>query len=122
MLGGVIVNLVKVAAVFALLFVTLRMLGTWNRGRGGVRTSARAKAPLIEKIDELRVGRGGSVVTLRVGDTVLLLGVTEQHVQQIADVTASVDLTEMDAGPRSGAGPSPFEHALALLRDRVGDA
>lgn len=120
MFADVLVNLVKVAAVFGLLFVTLKLLNTWQRQRGGVRSSGRRQRDaLVEKLDETRVGRNASVVTLKVGETVLLVGVTEQHVEHLADVTDSVDLTRLEIED-DGEGPTPFEHALALLRQRTG--
>lgn len=121
MAADLLLSLAKVAAVFGLLFITLRLLGTWHRQRGTARPSGRPKAPLVEKIDEMRVGRGGSVVAVRVGETVLLLGVTEQRIDHLADVTESIDLTSVDEDdePDRDTGPSPLDHALALLRQRT---
>jgi flagellar biogenesis protein FliO len=112
-----IFSLLKVAAVFGLLALTLGLVGKWHRQRGGVRSSAKGNPTSVEKLDELRVGRNGSVVTLRVGETVLLLGVTEQSIAHLADVTDEIDLTSTAEIGDLGS-PTPFETALALLRDR----
>ena len=113
-------TLVRIAVVFGLLFVTLRLL---SRTRG-LRVDARragVRAPL-EIVDKVRVGRTSSVVTMRVGDRTLLLGVTEHQLTTLADVTddlagmepAVEDAADVDVTDRT----SVMDHALEVMRSR----
>ncbi|MFN3218129.1 MAG: flagellar biosynthetic protein FliO [Acidimicrobiales bacterium] len=113
-------TLVRIAVVFGLLFLTLRLL---SRTRG-LRVDARragVRAPL-EIVDKVRVGRTSSVVTMRVGDRTLLLGVTEHQLTTLADVTddlaamepAAEDDADIDVTDRT----SVMDHALEVMRAR----
>lgn len=113
-------TLVRIAVVFGLLFLTLRLL---SRTRG-LRVDARragVRAPL-EVVDKVRVGRTSSVVTMRVGDRTLLLGVTEHQLTTLADVTddlaamepATEDDVDVDVTDRT----SVMDHALEVMRAR----
>jgi flagellar biogenesis protein FliO len=115
-------TLVRIAVVFGLLFVTLRLL---SRTRG-LRVDARragVRAPL-EIVDKVRVGRTSSVVTMRVGDRTLLLGVTEHQLTTLADVTD--DLAGMEPAVEDAADAdvdvtdrtSVMDHALEVMRAR----
>lgn len=117
-------TIVRIAVVFGLLFVTLRLL---SRTRG-LRVDARkvgVRAPL-EVMDKVRVGRTSSVVTMRVGDRTLLLGVTDHQLTTLADVTddlAAIDeIAADDASALSDAEvtdrTSVMDHALEVMRDR----
>lgn len=117
-MGGMalISSLLKVAAVLALLILVLRMLSRHQRGRGGSRMGAgrAVQAPMIEVMEQSRLGRTANVVAVRVGERVLLLGVTESGVQHLADVTDDIDLTIDDTDEPTG--PSVLDHAVDLLR------
>jgi flagellar biogenesis protein FliO len=120
-----IVTLVKIAAVFGLLFVTLRFLTRtrglrFDGGRNG-------RAPQLEVTDKARVGRTSSIVTVRIGERTLLLGVTETQISTLADV--SDDLANLDLftdAADAGADPartgdaieriSVMDHAIDLIR------
>ncbi len=117
-------TLVRVAVVFGLLFVTLRLL---SRTRG-LRVDARkagVRAPL-EVVDKVRVGRTSSVVTMRVGDRTLLLGVTDHQLTTLADVTDDlpmIDDAEADDASRDGDivitdRTSVMDNALEIMRSR----
>lgn len=119
-------TLVRIAVVFGLLFVTLRLL---SRTRG-MRVDARrtgARAP-IEIVDKVRVGRASSVVTMRVGDRTLVLGVTEHQLTTLADVTDDIAAmalagdedadTAVDVTDRATDRTSVMDHALEVMRSR----
>lgn len=117
-------TLVRIAVVFGLLLVTLRLL---SRTRG-LRVDARragVRAPL-EVVDKVRVGRTSSVVTMRVGDRTLLLGVTEHQLTTLADVTddlaavepADEDEVAVDVTDRAADRTSVMDHALEVMRAR----
>lgn len=120
-----LLTLVKIAAVFGLLFVTLRLL---TRSRGLRLDGGRnAKSPQLEVTDKARVGRTSSIVTVRVGDRTLLLGVTEQHISTLADVSddlANAALFGDVGGPGDEPGRpgdateriSVVDHAIDLIR------
>ena len=109
-------SLLKVGAVLGLLVLTLRLLSRNQRGRGGARIGGGrpVQAPIIEVVEQSRLGRTANVVAVRVGERVLLLGVTESGVQHLADVTDDIDLTVDEPGDASSA--SVLDHAVDLLR------
>jgi len=114
---AVISSLLKVVAVLALLVITLRVIAKYQGARSGGRGVGRAAPPaIIEVLDQSRLGRSGSVVALRVGERVLLLGTTEGSVEMLADVTDDIDLTVEDDQENGFAEPSVLEHAVDLLR------
>lgn len=105
-------SLLKVVAVLALLILALRMVSRQQRGRSraGGRTTPSA---LIEVLDQSRIGRSSNVVAVRVGERVLLLGVTESSIENLADVTEDIDLTEDESVSED---LSVLDHAVDLLR------
>ena len=70
----------------------------------------------------MRVGRTSSVVTMRVGERTLLLGVTEHQLTTLADVTD--DLAGLETFPGDDADvdvtdrTSVMDHALEVMRTR----
>jgi flagellar biogenesis protein FliO len=116
-MGGfaLVLSLLKVAAVLGALILCLRLLARHQRGRTGVRSSGRTTAaPLIEVVDQSRLGRTANVVAVRVGERVLLLGVTEAGIETLADVSDDIDLTVDD--PDEPPPGSVLDHAVDLLR------
>ena len=112
---ALISSLLKVAAVLGLLILSLRMLSRHQRGRGGARVGGgrSTQAPIIEVVEQSRLGRTANIVAVRVGERVLLLGVTESGVQHLADVTDDIDLTVDEDDPQAA---SVLDHAVDLLR------
>lgn len=116
----VLVSLFKVVAVFGLLLMTLRLLGRSKGLRGGSRTAA--AMPGLEILDKTRLGRTSAVVTVRIGERALLLGVTETQITTLADVTDDVPPPEPEpeVDLAGGERTSVIDHALEVLRAGVG--
>ena len=114
----VVMSLVKVMAVFGLLLVTLRMLGRTKGLRGGARGGV--ATPGLEVLDKARLGRTSSVVTVRIGERALLLGVTETQVTTLADVTDDMPPPEPEPEVDVTERTSVIDHALEVLRAGVG--
>ncbi len=109
------ISIAKVSAVLVVLVFALRLLSRNQRGRSGVRVPGgrNETAPLMEIVDQSRIGRSGNAVALRVGERVLLLGVTETGIETLADITADIDLT---ADEQEDPSSSVLDHAVDLLR------
>jgi flagellar biosynthetic protein FliO len=58
------------------------------------RRETQKQAPGIEVLERRSVGRHGSVAVLRVGSQCLLVGITEQQVQLLGEVTSSAGLAD----------------------------
>lgn len=112
-----IVSLVKVGVVFGLLIITLRLLSRSRSLRGEGARSRRA--PALEVLDKTRVGRTSSVVTVRVGDRALLLGVTESQITTLADVTDSLPSPDAGATDALFAGTGQADAATDRSPDDV---
>lgn len=83
--------LLRVVLVFALLAVTLHVVGrmTGRRpGRGGVvlRRGSMRERRAVEVIDRQSLGRTASLALVRIGDRHVALGVTDQRVSLLAEV------------------------------------
>lgn len=108
-------SLIKVAVVFGLLFVTLKVLAKQQgRGRRAGGRATRPTAALVEVLDQSRLGRSASVVTVRVGERAFLLGVTDEHVSSLAELTDDLDLTEPEDDDVERH--SVLDHAVDLLK------
>lgn len=109
-------SLIKVALVFGLLFLTMKGLARHQRrsGRGRLRAAGHHTTALVEVLDQSRLGRASSVAAVRVGNRAFLLGITEEQVANLAELTDDVDLTEPDDD--DGDRQSVFDHAVDLLR------
>jgi len=118
-----LVTLVKVVAVFGLLYLTLRLL-TRTRGLRADGLRRGRAAPGVEVIEKIRVGRTSSVVTMRVGERTLLLGVTETQITNLADITDDLaameiadDLGDLDLDVTDRG--SVLDNALEILKAGV---
>ncbi|MEM7285201.1 MAG: flagellar biosynthetic protein FliO [Actinomycetota bacterium] len=110
----VLVALLKVAIVLVLLIGALRLLGRFQRGGGGGGRALRARTSVLEVVDQTRLGRTSSVVALRAGDRVMVLGVSDGGIEHLADISEDIDLAEDEL---EGDEPnSVLDHALDLLR------
>ncbi len=112
-------SLLKVGAVFALLYFSLRALakhqGRSTRGGGSAGRRGRVqKTPLVDVLDQSSVGRAANVVAVRVGNRVLLLGVTETDISMLADLTGDIDLTTESA--QDHGQDRVLDHAIDILR------
>ena len=114
--GEVFIALLKVGAVLILLIGALRLLGRYQRGGGSsAGRSIRPRTSLLEVVDQTRLGRTNSVVALRAGDRVMVLGVTDSGIEHLADITDDIDLD--GGGDVDDDEPgSVLDHALDLLR------
>ena len=118
-MGGteLLIALVKVAAVLVLLIGALKLLGRYQRGAGSGRSGGRAikaRSSVLEIVDQTRLGRTSSVVAVRAGERVMVLGVTESGIEHLADITDDIDLG--DDEDEDDAPASVLDHALDLLR------
>lgn len=113
--GEVLIALVKVAAVLVLLIGALRLLGRYQRGGGSAARTIRPRTSVLEVVDQTRLGRTNSVVALRAGDRVMVLGVTDSGIEHLADITDDIDLGGDDVDNDDEPG-SVLDHALDLLR------
>lgn len=118
-MGGteLLIALVKVAAVLVLLIGALKLLGRYQRGGGSGRSGGRAikaRTSVLEIVDQTRLGRTSSVVAVRAGERVMVLGVTESGIEHLADITDDIDLG--DDEDEIDAPASVLDHALDLLR------
>ena len=118
-MGGteLLIALVKVAAVLVLLIGALKLLGRYQRGGGSSRSGGRAikaRTSVLEIVDQTRLGRTSSVVAVRAGERVMVLGVTESGIEHLADITDDIDLG--DDEDEDDAPASVLDHALDLLR------
>ena len=98
---------------------SLPYLSTGAPGRiGGGSSSGRSIRPrtsVLEVVDQTRLGRTNSVVALRAGDRVMVLGVTDSGIEHLADITDDIDLD--GGGDVDDDEPgSVLDHALDLLR------
>ncbi len=112
----VLSSLLKVAAVLALLVLSLRLLGRYQGTRGPQRGLRGRPESLIEILEQSRLGRNAGLAAVRVGDRVLLLGTTESSIETLADVTDNIDLTVDDDEEDDPVDQSVLHHAVDLLR------
>jgi flagellar biogenesis protein FliO len=121
-------TLLRVAVVFVLLIATMRVMtrltGRRNRGRGRARAVPRRRgdARPIEVIDRQGLSRNATVAIVEIEGRRLALGITDQNVRLLADLTdgderpVEIDLRDAPDGQRATA---PSLRALAdSLRER----
>ena len=117
-MGGIdlLSSLIKVALVFGLLFLTMKGLARHQRrsGRGRLRVAGQPATALVEVLDQSRLGRASSVAAVRVGNRAFLLGITEEQVANLAELTDDIDLTEPEEDDIDRQ--SVFDHAVDILR------
>lgn len=114
---------VKVVVVFALLWFTLRLVIRLQGGGRPRRRPSRVSGG-IEVLDRCWLARDVSVQLTRVGDRVLLLGVTGHHVSLLGELDLPAG---EETGPeppltaRTPVGPtvSPWKAVLEGLRERT---
>ena len=110
----VLVTLLKVGVVLALLIGSLRLLGRYQRGGGSGGRALRSRPSVLEVVDQTRLGRTSSVVALRAGDRVMVLGISDGGIEHLADITDDIDLAEDEV--EADESGSVLDHALDLLR------
>jgi flagellar biogenesis protein FliO len=125
-------TLLRVAIVFVLLVATMRVMGrlTGRRRHGRIATRRRGAARPIDVVDRQALNRSASVAIVEVEGRRLALGITDQNVRLLADLSeprsdVEIDLRDgpgddADHAPRSSEGPvGPSLRALAdTLRER----
>ena len=115
-MGGteLLVALVKVAAVLVLLIGALRLLGRYQRG-GGARSNGRAmraRPSVLEIVDQTRLGRTSSVVAVRAGERVMVLGGGEAE-PEATEAPAEEISAEESPAEEAAAEEAPAEEAPA---------
>ena len=118
---NVVGTLIKVAITFGLLFVTLRVVGRLNGSRprlgsGGGR-GARVERP-VELVARSSLGRSASVAIVRLGQRCFALGVTDQHINLIAEVEIDLSTPE-PAGTQAPETRPSWRDLVENLRDRT---
>lgn len=78
--------LIKVAFVFGLLFVTLRVVGKLYNGGGARIMGGRHDGAVIQVIGRQTIGRNADVTVVTLGERTLVLGVTEHNVSMVAEL------------------------------------
>ena len=114
----VVGSIVKVAATFGLLFVTLRVVGRLNgtRPRAGGRANRQHRP--VELVARSSLGRSASVAVVRLGERCFALGVTEQHINLLAVV--DVDLSDPEpAGTLAPETRPSWRDLVENLRERT---
>lgn len=109
----------RVALVLGLLVLTLRLVGRSRglRAAGSARSGGRGSGA-VEILDQTRVGRTASIVTLRLGDRGVAIAVTDQQVTVIGDIDLTVDAPdELPAAPSSAS--VTLRTGLDVLRERT---
>ncbi|MDP1793339.1 MAG: flagellar biosynthetic protein FliO [Acidimicrobiales bacterium] len=83
---GALGMLIKVAFVFGLLFVTLRVVGKLYNGGGAKIMGGRHEGAVIQVIGRQSIGRNADVTVVTLGERTLVLGVTEHNVSMVAEL------------------------------------
>lgn len=113
---SIIGAVVKVALVFGLLYVTLRVVARLNGGRQG---ALRGAGRTVEVLARSPLSRGAALVVARIGERCLALGVTDHSVTVLGDVeVGSLPLAE----PSWTQGPAnrpAWRDLLDGLRERT---
>jgi hypothetical protein len=146
---GILSTLIKAAAVFALLFVTIRLLrrldggrsssgrptaarrsrrlraGAGRSGRSGGLGRSRQPDRLLEVVERASVGRASSLMLVRVQERYCMVGVTEQQVSLLCEVdvqTASPeadDLVDLRERERDRGRSAPWGELARVVLDRI---
>lgn len=93
---GVAGMLVKVAVVFGLLFITLRVVGKLHLG-GGTKISARKDGAVVQVLGRQSLGRNADVTVVAFGDRTLVLGVTEHNVNVVTELAPENERLTVDS-------------------------
>ncbi len=114
--GSVVLVLLRLLVSLGVVIALLVVLARWARRRGlggavGSRTGVE-----IEPLSRRALGRGSAVHVVRIGDEVLVLGVTDQQVSMLhrlpAEAAAALDA--VGDGPVAERGQAPdFDAVLA---------
>ena len=110
-------SILKVVDTFVLLFATLKFVGRFN---GILPTGGRGSRPArpVELVARSSLGRSASVAVVRMGSRCFALGVTEQHINLIAEV--EIDLSEPEPAGTQGPDPRPsWREVVETLRERT---
>lgn len=89
--------LLKVAVVFGLLFITLRVVGKLHSGGGGGRMSLRKDGAVVQVLGRQSLGRNADVTVVAFGDRTLVLGVTEHNVNVVTELAPQTDTIFVDS-------------------------
>jgi flagellar biogenesis protein FliO len=108
--------LIKVALIFALLGVTLKVIGRY----GGLQGRTRSVGRPVEVVARSPLARHASLVLVRMGERCYALGVSDTSVNLLTEVDVAVEPQPPSPARTPGEGPSPTWRALIdSLRDRT---
>ena len=114
-------TLLRVAIVFALLIATMRVMArlTGRRRRGRVSPRRRSASRPIDVIDRQGLNRNATVAIVEIEGRRLALGITDQNVRLLVDLSAArgdrpadIDLRDLPGDGHDAASP-PSLRALA---------
>lgn len=94
----------SLAIVFGLMWVAARVV------KGRTSLPMRKRADHVEVLERKSLSRTSSIAVVRVGEQVLALGVSDQNVTVLSEV--SLDPTEVDASATDPANPAGVRGAL----------
>jgi flagellar biogenesis protein FliO len=118
-------TLLRVAIVFVLLIATMRVMArlTGRRRHGRVATRRRASSRPIEVVDRQALNRSASVAIVDIDGRRVALGITDQNVRLLIDLSSPRPEVEIDLrdDPDAEGPTAPSLRALAdTLRERPG--
>lgn len=122
---SIIGALIKVALVFGLLFVTLKIVARVNRksmggaGRAALNGMGRSSGKTVEVVGRSVLGRNASVVVVRVGTSCLALGVSENAVNLLSEVDVDLEEPAPPAGTQAPVALPSWRDFLDNLRERT---
>jgi len=114
--------LIKVALIFGLLAVTLKLIGRIGGGQGGFTGPARARAigRPVEVVGRSPLTRHASLVLVRMGERCYALGVSDTSVNLLTEVAIDLNPADTDPARTSERVNSPsWKATLDSLRDRT---
>ena len=118
-------TLLRVAIVFVLLIATMRVMArlTGRRRRGRVAPRRRGASRPIEVIDRQGLNRNATVAIVEIEGRRLALGITDQNVRLLVDLStargdrpADIDLRDLPGDGRDAATPPSLRALAETLR------
>ena len=104
--GSVVLSLLGGLFLFVLVLVLAWYCSRWLGGRFGFS----AAGGTIRVLERVMIGPDRSLLVVKAGEEVLLLGVTPQHIERLGELDPS--LYQEEEGSQAGSGSPDFSAAL----------